>query len=154
MEVYVLSGPINSGKTTRLTHWISTQPKAAGLLSPKLPEGRSFLNIRNGETRRMEAELEENAVQEVGRYRFSAAVFNWANSLLISEAENPETEWLIVDEIGPLELKGLGLDPALQHLFSPPERALKLVLVVREALVEQVKAHYQLTRFPLFQLEL
>jgi len=157
MEIYLLTGPINSGKTTRLTAWCASEKGVAGLLSPKLETGRSFQNIRTGETRKMEATPEEKAVQEVGRFRFSTAVFEWANQVLLTEAQNPATQWLVIDEIGPLELRGEGLEPALQYLFAAESISnpdLKVVLVVRETLVEQVKAHYNLTRYPLSALEI
>lgn len=95
----------------------------------------------------MEAELSETEVQQVGRYTFSSQTFSWANQVLIETSNLTGLKWLVVDEIGPLELQGKGLNPALETIFSNLPPHLNLVLVIREKILESVLEVYGLTRY-------
>lgn len=96
----------------------------------------------------MEAELNEADIQQVGRYTFSAAAFAWANEALLEASRNPENKWLVIDEIGPLELQGKGLTPALDQIVANLREEQNLVLVIREKIAESVLLLYGLHRFP------
>jgi nucleoside-triphosphatase THEP1 len=50
--------------------------------------------------------------------------------------------WLVVDEIGPLELKGQGFHDVLRELLQ--KRKENIILVVREGLVQQVTEHFKI----------
>jgi len=54
----------------------------------------------------------------------------------------------VIDEIGPLELRGEGLEPAVSAVLAAESAAgalvANLVLVVREGLVDRVIEHYHL----------
>jgi nucleoside-triphosphatase THEP1 len=54
--------------------------------------------------------------------------------------------YLVIDEIGPLELSGRGLEPMVSTILENYERSPKqhLVLVVRDYLLEKVISHYHL----------
>lgn len=142
--IYVLTGPVQTGKTTALAEWVGRRVAAAGLLQPVRGGKRYLKSLPSGEVRPLECSGAEDAVQ-VGRFRFSASVFAWGRRKL-REAHEREPEWLFIDEIGPLELRGEGLAPAVETVLcgrgeSSRQHAL---LVVRERLLEIVSERYAL----------
>ncbi|GAA4373812.1 hypothetical protein [Hymenobacter koreensis] len=150
MIIHLLSGPTRSGKTTRLSAWAATEPGVAGLLMPTVPGvGRLFQDVRTGLRWPTAARPGNWQAQCVGPHRFSAAGFAWANETLLGAASHPATRWLLIDEIGPLELRGLGLAPALGRVLSKaayqPEN---VVLVVRAALLDTIVQEFNLRRWP------
>ena len=53
--------------------------------------------------------------------------------------------WLVVDEIGPLELRGEGFSDVLKMIVR--ERKERTLLVVRKALIDDVISQFELYRF-------
>ena len=55
-------------------------------------------------------------------------------------------KWLVIDEIGPLELRGGGLEPMVGKILNEYKRTKnnRLIIVVRENLLEKVIEHYKL----------
>lgn len=137
-RIWILSAPKGSGKTTALQIWCKAHPYARGVLTPVINGKRYFHNLENGEQTPMEAEEEEKDVEEVGRFRFSAKAFKKVNQLL--QSLHSYKGYVIIDEVGPLELKGGGFYPVIKNWLKeqPPEQT--LVLVVREGLASEVAA--------------
>lgn len=144
-EVYLVTGPVNSGKTTRLTNWVKTKSHCAGILTPKIEGRRMFLDIKTGEHFPMEANETESALH-VGKYLFSAAAFEKAITFLRQASADPTTEWLVLDEIGPLELKGEGFSKVLKDILAE-EKIINIVLVVRQGLESDVLNHFDIKTF-------
>lgn len=180
-RIVVLTGPVRSGKTTRLTAWVRARAAAgesvAGILAPTGGDERSLCSIATGECRVLTAGpgVPEDRLVAIGPHRFDGAVFAWARGV-IAEADSGgtstggapagsaglRTAWVVVDEVGPLELGGSGLEPAVRAALDargysaqaeagastasrPGARAsARLLLVVREGLVERVLEHYGL----------
>jgi nucleoside-triphosphatase THEP1 len=146
IQVFILSGPVHSGKTTRLTDWLINK-KAAGILAPVI-NGKIHL-VELVTKKKKQLELEENLdstdVTCIGRYVFKNSVFNWACKILIDSADK-NYEWLVIDEFGPLEMKGQGLAPAISSLFSNEINLheTKILFVVREALVKDFLNHLKI----------
>jgi nucleoside-triphosphatase THEP1 len=149
LTIHLLTGPIRSGKTTRLAAWAAATPGAAGLLMPDTARGRQFWDVSTGFAWPTAARLGELHPLTIGRFQFSAAAFAWAGAALRGAATNPATQWLMADEIGPLELRGEGLAAALRDVLALPQPPPNLVLVVRETLVEQVVAAFNLRQWPI-----
>ncbi len=87
----------------------------------------------------MEATGDEETLA-IGQFVFSKAGFDKAIQI-IHDAINTEG-WLIIDEIGPLELKSEGFCDVLKEVLV--QRNNKLLLVVREGLAKQVKDHFMI----------
>ena len=96
----------------------------------------------------MEAKTGDENTLPIGKYLFSAAAFDWAIQVLERELHNPELETLILDEVGPLELNGLGFDIFLKAALLNSHLP-KLLLVVRQELVNKVISHYKLHQYPI-----
>ncbi|HEX8386336.1 MAG TPA: nucleoside-triphosphatase, partial [Rubricoccaceae bacterium] len=137
--IFVYTGPVRSGKTTALRARFGADPAAAGLLAPDVDGRRHLLSLASGETRPLEADAPADPVA-VGRFTFDGAVFAWARAELATACRAaPAT--LIVDEVGPLELDGRGLEPAVGAAVRLAAST-RVVLVVREGLLDRVLDHY------------
>ena len=82
-----------------------------------------------------------------GPFLFDAAVFAWAREELALSSQQPD--WVVVDEVGPLELKRrVGLEPAVGECLALRriQTDTRYVIVVRPSLKDTVIAHYQIHR--------
>ncbi len=137
--VVILSRPVRTGKTSSLLAWAREREHVKGILTPDAGEGRVFMDLATGERFPMQAS-DEKDIMPVGRFRFSRAAFARASAMLRQAATG--NGWIVIDEIGPLELKGEGFATVLQELLVLPVNSYSLLLVVREGLVEEVKAKF------------
>jgi len=71
--IYLLTGPIRSGKTTALMQWASSLKDVSGILTPDLNGKRQFLNLANSEYFHMEA-IDGEAEITIGRFAFSKKI--------------------------------------------------------------------------------
>ncbi len=145
-EIFLLTGPIRSGKTTSLQSWISDRKNCTGLLTPVADNKRKFLDIGSGEYFDMEAGSDETDVLSVGRFRFNKHSFNRAIDIL---SQPPISKgWRLIDEIGPLELRGEGFGPVLRTLLDEyAAHEMQLLLVVRDTLLDEVCNRFRLDEF-------
>jgi nucleoside-triphosphatase THEP1 len=138
--IIVLSGPVGGGKTTlietSLNRWTSRGLRYSGFLSLAVADrpGQTeydLLDLKEGRRLPFLRRTGEPEWERVGPFFFLPRTLDVARSLIL--AADP-SELLIVDEVGPLELGGGGLWPALKEvLFKPPIRSL---LVIRETILE------------------
>lgn len=145
-RIYILTGEIGSGKTTRLIEWCKDKD-ADGIASPVIDGKRYLMRIKTKEKKLLELPEKKSGSQEVkiGHYKFDKKVFRWAQKKLI-EIFSEAPEWFVVDEIGPLELKGQGFEPAITDIFLRFfESESKIILVVRGKLMRQFKNIYFLS---------
>jgi nucleoside-triphosphatase THEP1 len=144
-SVYLLTGEIKSGKTTRLQKWAANN-NTDGILAPVIDGKRHLTRIRSGETKLLEYTGEDKTIEltKIGNYNFLTSVFEWGRKEMYdSFLEKPE--WLIVDEIGPLELRGEGLEPVVSKILNENINSeMNILLVVRKSLLETVIEHYGL----------
>ena len=146
-NIFIYSGPVRSGKTTRIGQWARNNPHIDGILAPRIDGQRYVQRISSGACRRLEITNPQanKSIISIGRYRFSAAAFRWAREELLSCLNVPSLQWLVVDEIGPLELQGQGLEPAVSEIFQYCREtpSFKLLLIIRQSLVAEAGVHYQ-----------
>jgi nucleoside-triphosphatase len=137
-KIYILVCEKHSGKTTALMQWIKNKKNMVGILSPVVNEERMFYNIANGEYFTMLATANEETLL-VGKYAFSKTAFNKANALL-QEVKN---QFVIIDEIGPLELMHKGFGDTLKNILHD-KKYTNLLLVVRNGLVDDVVKYFSI----------
>ena len=146
--INILTGPVQSGKTTRLIAWVKFHRHCAGILSPIINKQRFLYSILTDDYCRLES-VDDPAVGKdiikIGRYSFLQSTFQWARQEL-QTAMKKKPPYLVIDEIGPLELSGKGLEPMVTKILQKYIRTEKhhLILVVRENLLEEVISHYNL----------
>ncbi len=143
----LLTGERQVGKTTvckrvtELTRGLGYDP--AGVLTPVLldedgfPVARYALMVSDGGQQLLARADGDLGGPSTGRYSFDTDVLSWMVDRL-RRAIAQGCDLLIVDEIGPLELKqGRGLAPILPDLST--ERLPPLLLVVRPGLLGQLQ---------------
>lgn len=134
-QVYILTAPVQTGKTTSLIHWSQSTDNVYGILTPVVNGKRVFMDVHTRDQFAMEAATGEEDVLVVGRFIFSNSTFNRASQVIKSAIDKPG--WLIIDEAGPLELKEQGFYAAIKEAVQT--RNGKTIIVVRAGLVEAVK---------------
>ncbi|MGC8780592.1 MAG: nucleoside-triphosphatase [Anaerolineae bacterium] len=143
----LLTGPVHEGKTTACWRAIpglrAAGFKVVGFVSPPLldAEGRKVgIELRDLTTGQRQTFARVGAPGEtatVGVYQMSAETIEWARRALAA-ALRADADWIVIDEIGPLELHdGGGFAFALEPL-ADPLRVPNAIVIVRETLAKEL----------------
>lgn len=141
-KVWILTGPIQSGKTTSLVKWTENRNDVYGILTPLVEGKRVFMNVQSRQLFLMEAKEGETETLTVGRFIFSKNNFSKAVQIIRDGID--KDGWLIIDEIGPLELKGEGFAEILKEVLLRRQHKIILVIRDRDGMVEMVKEYFGL----------
>jgi len=155
-QITIVTGPIDSGKTSWCRELAAANPRCRGLLLLKvylqgerigydalrLPEGDPLPFTRVGG----QEPPDWIAAERVGPFSISAAALRAANAWLTEAAARPEL--IIVDEVGPLELAGGGLSPGLRSVLAST-LSRKVYVVIRGDCVEAACRSFDITRYTL-----
>lgn len=145
--IFILTGESGSGKTTLLNElaeilrnhklvpggftapgtWLNG--KRSGFILHDILDNREYPLAESGK--------EGSAMYN--HFGFFEQTLEIGNKLLIRQATNPGVELLIVDEVGPFELNGMGWAPSLEILSAAE---IPQIWTVRAGLVETVAAHW------------
>jgi nucleoside-triphosphatase THEP1 len=144
-RVTIVTGPVDSGKTSWCRELAAGKPDCAGVLLLKVfTEGRRIgydaLGLPASETVPFARLVGEQPAgwsgeQRVGPFSISAAGLRAANAWLFRAASRPQE--ILVDEAGPLEIEGGGMAPGLRAVLGSALRQ-KVYLVVRSGCLEAV----------------
>ena len=148
-NIYIYSEPIRSGKTTAVMNWLKKKPKqAAGFLTPDVDGKRKLFDIAADQY--IDFEKDEQSCPDhtrIGNFIFDNAVFRQGQELLLNASIN-WPKWLIVDEIGKLEMERKeGWEPAVSQvikLHNNIDCQCDMLLVVRDHLLNEAIMHYGL----------
>ena len=152
-----LVGPVGVGKTTvaaRVAGLARAQGLVCGgLLSPAILDGCGQkvgiwgVDLRTGERLTLARVDRELGGPTIGPYSFDAAALAWAIELV--ERDAGESDLLVVDEIGRLELEEeRGLAPLLPILRA--RRAGRSLVLVRDSLLELLRKKLEPVGLDLF----
>ncbi len=146
MRITILTGPIKNGKTTKLFGFIKNLKSVSGILSPVVNNQRVLFHIGSKTIRNFESNNESDITIDVGRYRFLKSSFEWGNTMLINDLKQ-NYNYLIIDEIGKLELKDEGFHQSCEHIWKNKELySTNLIMVVRDYLVDDVLSKYKIDK--------
>lgn len=143
-QVHVLTGPVQGGKTSLLAEQAALLKhggiKVMGILSPGvISEGRrtefQLENIHTGQRIPMGREKEQKGWMKYRRFYFNPEAFRKGRAW-IEQAVTEQADLLLIDEVGPLELEGMGWSGILDSLRN--ESGIRQVWTVRESLVPEV----------------
>lgn len=146
-KLIILTGEIQSGKTTFLQKWLRDK-QASGILSPIVTGKRMLFSIADNIHLPFQADTAMVSTISVGRHHFYKEAFDAANKIL---CERRKSDWLIIDEIGPLEVAEQGFFPSLNKILREPDR--KILLVVRINLLKPVIEKFSLQQASIYTLE-
>ncbi len=148
-NIFVLTGKIRTGKTTAAIKWAKGK-NAAGIVQPVIEGKRFFIDLTTEEKFGLTAERGDETIV-VGNYIFSAEAFLRARNIL-SSAINSDSEWIIIDEFGKLEVNNSGLEPTVSELIKivRSESKKKLLIIIRDYLLEEFLERENLSRIDVF----
>lgn len=143
----LLTGKGGQGKTTAcwkaLPGLRSSGLQLAGFISPPLLDaagkktGIEMLDLATGEHHTFAHVVSRDENPDIGVYRLEADAIDWARGVLAA-ALLSDIDWLVIDEIGPLELhRGGGFAFAIEPL-SDAERIPNAIVIVRQELVDEL----------------
>lgn len=140
-NIIVITGNIHSGKTTFLQKQILGREDVEGILTPKINGKRYFQNIATQEIFEMEDETKTQDSICIGKYFFNKYSFNNANDII---KKSIKSNYIVIDEIGPLELNGEGLYSAFIEVLHNINESQKIILVIRESILKTVFSKFSI----------
>lgn len=152
-NIFILSKPIQTGKTTALMEWSKTQKNIAGILTPDIKGNRKLFDIEDNIFYDFEVKnpLPKDEITPIGKFNFHTNIFTKAQQIIA----NSNANYLIIDEIGRLELnQNRGLEPALSKVISTYTNYKNegcLILVIRDYLLEDCIKKYHLQHAKIIQ---
>ena len=97
-KIFLLTGPKNSGKSTRLMHWVQQQTSALGIVCPRDKGKRELYSVHSKTFKEFEVDNDSSPVVKIGNYNFLQESFIWAENELLKAIEI-KPQWLVIDEI-------------------------------------------------------
>ncbi|MCP5062418.1 MAG: hypothetical protein GY936_08145 [Ignavibacteriae bacterium] len=145
-KIYIVTGPIHSGKTTRLFKFVVNQNSIDGILAPIVNEERKLYHISSRKIKNLEVSESSDETISIGKYHFLQESFDWANANLI-KSFNQVPDWIIIDELGKLELKREGLHKSASYILDKiNDSSTKIILVIRDYLLEDIIEFYGISK--------
>jgi nucleoside-triphosphatase THEP1 len=140
-QINIVTGKIQSGKTTRLFEFITNHKDVDGILSPVVNGKRVLFHIASKTIKRFEVDESSEETISIGNYIFLQESFDWANEKLL-QGYSSKPDYFVIDEVGKLELKGKGFYPSIKEILEIKDNSkTQLILVVRDYLLDEV-LHY------------
>ncbi len=145
-NIFILSQPIQTGKTSLLFQWVKQQEDIGGFLTPDINGKRKLYEISSQTYHDLQLHETDQGIQ-IGRFVFDETVFDKARQVM-ADAIHQHYNWIVIDEIGRLEMdRKEGLEPAvtniINHFKTQPSQT-KLLLVIRDYLLNDAINHYGL----------
>lgn len=149
--IFIVTGPIRSGKSTTLYTWCVNQDMVDGVLCLDNSIGkRYFLNIQSKEEYILETDANaQDEMISVGKFHLLQAAFDSANLYVKKICNKAAYKYLIIDELGKLELKNNGLHEAAESVILRHETDVikHIILVVRDSLLTEIISHYNISNY-------
>lgn len=153
--IYILSGNIETGKTTSLLKWTEGRNDVLGILTPGNEDGiRCLLDVNTKEFFEMQTDS-ETADVIVGRYRFLKTAFETGNNIIKTALKNNKSGYIIIDELGKLELQSEGFHESASLAITETinNTNLHLILIIRTTLLLKVIEKYDITDYQSIMIE-
>jgi len=141
--VYVLSGPVHTGKTTFLKKLSSALKKnnipVTGYLSLSLREeqylkGYDLYEIESDTIFPFIRRKGHPKWEKIGSFFFRPASLDKAKKIIVNASKKKGV--CFVDEVGPLELSGKGVWPAVKQALADKSSQMDYLFVIREGLLD------------------
>jgi len=130
-DIFLVTGNVGEGKTAFLRRLAlllkEKEITPAGFLAEGVVEGNEkkgyrLRDLTSGETRPFGEVRKRKGRIHTGRFTFNRDAFRWGEHLLWGAVTGDGRTVIIIDEVGPLELKGKGWAGALERLLRESGR--------------------------------
>ncbi len=157
-RLFIISGEQGRGKTTFLKELLSSFKErdiiAAGIMAHGFWQngqrsGFELENILTGGKIKLCKTVQDEGWQKFRRFYFNPDAFDFGEKALSPERVK-EAGFIIIDEVGPLELEGRGWAKAIGILIK--ETSTPMIWAVRKNLVKEVAAHFNIKDFAEFDI--
>ena len=154
--INILTGPVHSGKTTLLRDTLSVlrgnNLRVDGYLSEAIWENKEFVGYDLVDLKEQTRHLfirkhGREDWQRIGPFYFLPGTLDAAKKII---RRGKKEDICIVDEVGPLELKGMGVWPALEELLTTPGQ--NALLVVRDSILKEFIGNFQKHHFVVYDI--
>jgi nucleoside-triphosphatase THEP1 len=155
--INILTGPVHSGKTTLIKNTIPAllekNFRIDGYLSEAIWKSNEFLgyNLLDLKDHRYHPFIRKQGQEEwqkIGPFFFLPGTLDIAKKII---HRSKKADLCVVDEVGPLELKGKGVWPALKDVLMFPHP--HLLLVVRDSILKKFTGNIQRDDFVVYDIE-
>ena len=155
----VISGKRQEGKTfyvEKLSDIFKVKGyKVSGFIAPGKFKGNKrfefrIKNIKTGELKILCSTDSETGQMRTGQFYFSEEGLNFGKEILYTK-NLTDTDFVIVDELGPLELRGKGWSLAVEELLNSGEHM--MICTVRENLVYDILRRFGVTDALIFDIK-
>ena len=149
-KVIIITGEIQQGKTTFvrkiIADLIEEKYKIAGFLSLGIETngirtGFDIFDIKTSEKIELCSDIQYETKIKLGHYYFNSDAIVFGNKILSPERIDG-MQLIVIDEIGPLELKGQGWSNSIEELTG--KYTIPQLWVVRKKLVEKISSRWNI----------
>lgn len=153
-KIIIISGKPQQGKTTFLSTVISQLQKenveidgivAKGIDKDGIRLGFDLQHIKTKTVYSLSRITPNPTFEQYGRYYFDPSVFQKVNSIL----KKTKASFIVIDEIGPLELEEKGWSSAIENLLTSNT---PMIWVVRKSILGRVLNHWHITQAQVFDI--
>jgi len=155
--INILTGPVHSGKTTLLKNALSSLKEKdlsiAGYLSKSLWEkseclGYDLYDLKNHRYHPFIRKEGQEEWQSIGPFFFLPESLDIAMQII---RRSEKADLCVVDEVGPLELEGKGVWPAIAEVLKLSQG--DFLLVVRDSILENFLDRIERDNSEVFSIE-
>jgi nucleoside-triphosphatase THEP1 len=156
-KVFIISGEKHQGKTTWVRRLIDILNQNKNLVGGFVAPGKfeknqrsefGILDLKSGKSKVLSS-INFTEGESIGPFRFSEEGQNFGKEILKPENLR-DCRFVVIDEIGPLEMKNEGWAPSIDVLMAFPE--ITHIWVVRKNLVNEVIKKWQLFDVNIFDI--
>lgn len=149
-NIFLLTGPVHSGKTTRAGRLVdrirSKGLRVSGFLAPGefdggVRSGFSLVDLEDGSRLPLATVRNKKGWTRYGRFFFNPAAMD-KGKRIIERAIREQSRLVVIDEVGPMELAGRGWSELL-NLLAESHEIIQL-WVVRESLATEVSSRWRI----------
>ncbi len=136
--IFIITGDIQTGKTTTLFEHTKSLNNCGGFLCPTVNGKRHFYNLDTQVSLQFElGSTNENSI-EVGRFIFDKNAFSLSSEWALNHYKTNHIHNIVIDEIGKLELRKDGFYDLTKKLVSLDWTNKNLILVIRYFLLNEI----------------
>ncbi len=159
-KIYIISGNTRSGKTTFLKQLINEYQKkypdkiVGGIIAHGIDHnnerfGFEIENLQTGEKKLLSSREPKSSGLQTGRFYFYNDGINFGRQALEQAIE--QSDLLVIDEIGYLELKGKGWFPQVEQAMQA--RKQDMIWVVRKRILDDILQQWNHIHFYIIDIE-